>query len=301
MQTLKLICFVVLSISSSTAAHADGPFRWKFQAGDRLTYSVVQDMNISGSGGVPAELANKSHQQFDFTWDVISVSAAGEATVRLRFDRIRSKMTLPSGGLEYDSSAKGPAMGMAAINSPLYQALVKSPVEITISPAGRVMGVRLPPEVLAALKRMPTSAALGDLTKPEAFQTAFLTGFPILPLEETVSHGHQWPVKSAAALPTAGSPTIETNYFYEGMRDSEGKSVAVIRPVRTISFGVGESALRAVKEQTSEGEHLFDVAAGRLQSSTLKHVVVLGGKKGEEGATQTIEQTIQVRWAPRAQ
>jgi hypothetical protein len=297
---LRTCCFIVLLLSVSSV-WADGPFRWKFQAGDRFSYSVVQDMNISGGGGVPADLDNASHQQLDVTWEVASVSAAGEATVRFHFDRIRTKMTLPTGGLEFDSSAKGPAMGMAAINSPLYQALVKSPVEITISPTGRITGVKLPADVLAALKRIPTSAAFGDLTKSEAFQTAFLAGFPILPPEDALPQGHQWSVKSETPPPVAGSPTIETNYRYDGMREVDGKPMAVIRPTRTFSLGVGELAQRAVKEQTSEGEYLFDATAGRLHASTLKHVVVLGGKKGEANAEQKIDQTIQVTSKPRSE
>jgi hypothetical protein len=291
---------LLVLIAISPMARADGPLRWKFAAGDKIGYSIVQEMNISGTGQVAGELENQSRQQLDVTWEVDRVSSAEEATVRLRFNRIRSKMTLPIGGLEYDSDAKGPAMGMAAINAPLYQALIKSPVEFTITTAGRVTGVKLPEEVHSALRRMPTSAAFGDLSKAETFQTAFLAGFPGLPPDESFSPGHQWPVKTTAVLDSAGTQTVETNYHYEGMREVEGKSFAVIRPIRTISFTGAEAPQRKLKEQSSEGEILFDAAAGRLHSSTLKHVVAITSGAGDTAQEQKIEQSIQVKIAPGA-
>jgi hypothetical protein len=291
---------LLVLIAISPPARGDGPLRWKFAAGDKISYSIVQEMNISGTGEVAGELKNESRQQLDVTWEVDRVTSEGQATVRLRFNRIRSKMTLPVGGLEYDSDAKGPAMGMAAINAPLYQALIKVPVESTVTTAGRVTGVKLPEEVKSALRRMPTSAAFGDLSKPETFQTAFLAGFPILPPDESVSPGHQWPVKTTAELPPGGTQSVETNYHYEGMREVEGQSLAVIRPVRTINFGSAQALQRQVKEQSSEGQILFDASAGRLHSSTLKHTVTITVGAGETAQEQKIEQSIQVTLVQRA-
>jgi hypothetical protein len=272
--------------------------RWKLQSGDHFSYDIVQEMNVSGTGALAAEVESQSRQQLDVTWEVERGTDAGEATVRLKFDRIRTKMTLPIGGLEFDSDAKGPAVGMAAINAPLYQALVKSPIEFVVAPAGRVTGVKLPEEVQAALKRMPTSSAFGDLAKPETFQALFLPGFPILPPEESFSPGHQWPVKTTAELPGAGTLTVETNYHYEGRREVDGKTVAVIRPTRTVSFAGSGAWQRRIKEQSTEGEILFDQSAGRVQASTLKHTMSITVNAGAGEVEQKVEQLIQVKLAP---
>lgn len=290
----RLSCFLWF-LASATAVHADEPLRWKFQPGQRLSYGIVQEMVISG-GDPAGELDNNSRQQLDVTWEIERVDAEGTAALRLKFDRIRTKMTLPIGGLEYDSAAKGPATGMAAINAPLYQALIKAPVELTISADGRVTSVKLPDDVQAALKRMPTSAAFGDLTKPETFQNLFMPGFPMLSPEKSPTPGYQWPIKSTTTLPgAAGDQTVDTNYLYEGVRNVDGKSVAVIRQTRSISFSGSQTVQRTVKEQSTEGEILFDVAAGRLQSTILKHIVTMSVKRGDAVAEQKIEQKVEVK------
>lgn len=290
----RIFCAILLCVFASNV-RADGPLRWKFQPGDLFSYAIVQEMNVSGAGGLATEVESQSRQQLDVTWEVTRTNGAGEATVRLKFNRIRSKMTLPIGGLEFDSDAKGPAMGMAAINAPLYQALIKSPVEFVITPLGRVSGVTLPEEVQAAIKRMPTSAAFGDLAKPEVFQALFLPGFPILPPEDSVSPGDQWPEKTTTELPGAGKLTVETTYRYEGTRDVDGKTVAVIRPTRTLGFSDSNSQQRTVKEQSSEGEILFDPSAGRVQDSNLKYRVAITVNTGAGPVEQKIEQLIQMK------
>lgn len=298
MYTQSRVFCLLLFVAAAASARADEPLRWKLRAGDKLNYSIVQDMNISGVGGAAGDLANESHQQLDVTWEVASVSDAGEATIRLRFDRIRTKMTLPMGGLEYDSAAAGPALGMAAINAPFYQALIKAPVEFTLAANGRVASANLPSEVQAALKRMPTAAKFGDLTNPETFQATFLPGFPLLPTEDSLEPGHTWSVRSTTELPDAGEQTIETSFRYEGAKQVGDPSMAVIRPTRTISFARDEVTERTVKEQSSVGEIQFDRAAGRLFGSAFNHNVTIAVELAAGSAEQKIEQTVQVKLAP---
>jgi hypothetical protein len=145
---------------------------------------------------------------------------------------------------------------------------------------------------------MPTSAMIGDLKQPERFQTLFLPGFPLLPPERSPSPGYQWQSKAAAELPGGETQTVESNYTYEGQREVEGRSLAVIRQLRTVSIGDGESPGRSIKEQSSESEILFDLATGRLQSSLLKHRMTIDVKQGSTMGTQRVEQSIQVKFLP---
>lgn len=181
------MAIAILALTAASA-RADEPLRWNFQDGQRLAYSVVQEMTISGTAGPAGDLKNTTRQQMDIAWEVQSVNDAGDAVVRHRFERIRSQMTLPTGGLEFDSAAEGPPTGMAAI---------------------------------------------GDLAPPEAFQTLFLPGFPVLP-DGAVEPGQKWSTKIAAELPMAGrlhsttmkhAATIETT---AGDRRTEQKIELII-------------------------------------------------------------------------
>jgi hypothetical protein len=289
--------FLLLLVTAAQVA-AQEPIRWKFKPGQKLSYGIVQEMSITG-GNERGDVNNDSHQQLDVTWEIDAVDAEESANAKLRFDRIRTKMTLPIGGLEYDSAADGPAVGMAAVNAPLYQALIKAPVGVQLSADGRVTSVTLPEEVQQTLKRIPTSSTIGDLAKPERFQALFLSGFPTLPPEKLPSSGYQWQIKSTASLLEGESQTIESNYAYEGTRDVDGKHLAVIRQTRTINFGGGDSPSRTVKEQSSESEILFDTNAGRLESSMLKHRLTIEIKLGAITGEQRVEQSIQVKLKDR--
>jgi hypothetical protein len=291
----SIVWFIATAValaSSIASVQADEPLRWRFQPGQTLSYSLVQEMTISG-GGAGGELRNTASQQFDITWEVQSVSDAGDALIWHRFDRIRSKMTLPTGGLEYDSATPGPPTGMAAINAPLYRALIERPVEISVAADGRITEVKIPDEVRAALKKVPTSAVMGDFAMPETFRTQFLSGFPTLP-EGPIEPGREWSTKSTTELPAAGSQTVETTYRYEGTREVDGKPVALIKLGRVLSFAGEGPNRRAVKEQIAEGEALFD-RAGRLHSTKLKHNVTIEANAGDRRAVQRIEQSIEVK------
>lgn len=300
MSLFPRVCRIVLLVIPGVAigfARADEPIRWKLQSGAQLGYSIVQEMTISGGEGDADKLQNKSRQQLDITWQVKGVNAAGEPVIGHRFNRIRSQMTLPTGHLEYDSAAAGPPSGMAAINAPLYAALIKSPVEITLWADGRTKSVQVPEAVKAALKKVPTSTAIGDLADAERFQALFLPGFPYLPNGQ-IEPGLQWSIKSNTDLTSAGKQTIETAYVYEGRREVEGVSYAVIGVTRTIGFEAGEASQRSVKEQSSEGEILFDTAAGRLQSSRLKHQATITITVANRATEQKIDQSIEVKFVP---
>jgi hypothetical protein len=292
----RVLCvgLFVVSLALSPQAIAQ-ELRWKFQPGQRLRYEIVQEMAITGTVGAAADLQNTSRQQTEITWEVDRVDASGDAVIRQRFDRIRTKMTLPTGSLEYDSSQKGPATGMAAVNSPLYAALVKSPIEITVSPIGEVKSVTLTAEVQAALKRMPTAATLGDLSKPRVFQNLFLAGFPTLHGQREHEAIVEWTTETDVTLPTGGKQTIVNVYQNEGKRSARGATLAVIRPKRTVTISDDDTTKRTVKNETSSGEILFDITAGRLQSSTLKHSMSVGLQVAGRPAEQKVEQSIDVK------
>ncbi len=284
------LCFTAFAAQ----ARADEPLRWKFETGERLGYNVVQEMTISNVEQGAEKLQSKTRQQLDVAWQVKEIEGGGNGVIVVEFERIRSEMTLPSGHLEYDSGKEGPPAGMAAINAPLYAALVKSPVEIVLSPAGEIQSVSLPDAVQAGLKRVQTAAALGDLAQPATFQALFMPAFPQLPAKP-VEPGFKWSIKSKADLGEGGKQTIETDYQYDGTKEIDGATCAVIRVTRTIGFEPGQTSQRGVKEQSSEGQIVFDARAGRLRSATLIYRATVAVKYGKQELDQKLNQTIDVK------
>jgi hypothetical protein len=102
-------------------------------------------------------------------------------------------------------------------------------------------------------------------------------------------------------------------FRYEGTKDINGTKYAVIKPQRKIEFEnppaekAGQPKLPAarpnaqlkIKEQTSDGEMLFNIAAGRLQSTSLTHnLVVEANENGKPVQEQKFDQKINVTMTP---
>jgi hypothetical protein len=155
----------------------------------------------------------------------------------------------------------------------------------------------LPDGVKAALKKVSTAATIGDLTDAKRFQALFLPGFPFLP-PGPIEPDLQWTLTPTVDLASAGKQRIETRYRYEGNRQVDGVTCAVIGQTRAISFEPGDASQRTVKEQSSEGEILFDRTAGRLKSSTLKHGATITVTVANRASEQKIEQSIDVKFVP---
>ena len=95
----------VLLVSLAAAlgpAGAQGVLRYKFQQGEKLTYEIVQkmnmQMNVAGN-----KVTMDMTESIDTVWDIKSVDKDGKAKMTQKFERIRFSMTAPTGNIEYDS------------------------------------------------------------------------------------------------------------------------------------------------------------------------------------------------------
>jgi hypothetical protein len=220
----------------------------------------------------------------------------GDAVINQRFDRMKMKITLPPpvGVVEYDSKSEAAPTGTAALFAPMYQALTKAQFELTMTPRGEIKDVKVPDEVIAALKNSPGGMALGDLATPEGFKRMISQSALVLP-ENAPQAGDDWTTKVELKHPLGGKQIVETTYTYEGTKDVEGVTYAVFRPNLKMGFEGNEQA--KVTAQESSGEILFNIAAGRLHSSVLDQNVTMeqGG-----GIQAKIDQSIKVNVTPVA-
>ncbi|MEX2309282.1 MAG: DUF6263 family protein [Pirellulales bacterium] len=291
---LGLACLFAFIMLARGAA-AQEPLRWKFEKGEKLDYKMVQDMTMTAEGGPLKKMETKMRQEMDMTWDIEDVNAEGHAVIRQKFDRVKMKMTTPVGGFEYDSDSDEAPAGLAAMIAPMYKAMTEGEFIITMSDRGEVKDVKIPEEVLTALKNSPGAAAMGDLSTAEGFKKMISQGALVLP-EAQPKEGETWSTKVEMNNPMVGTQTVQTTYRYEGDKEMDGTTYSVIRPELKMDFANNAQPNLQMKigEQSSDGEVLFNVDEGRLHTSTLNQNLTLDITVGGQPMKQKIDQKINV-------
>jgi Family of unknown function (DUF6263) len=306
---------LMASLAPAMSAKADHTLRWKFTRGEKLNYNMVQEMTMSASGGPIPAMNTTMHQEMDMTWDVQGVDAkSGEAVIRQKFDRVKMKMTTPVGGFEYDSKSETPPTGLGAMIAPMYKAMTEGDFEITMTARGEIKDVKVPEQVLTALKNSPGAAAMGDIATPDGFKKMISQGALVLP-KEAPKQGETWTTKVEMKNPAVGKQTVETTYRYDGTKEIKGTKYAVIRPQLKMEFEnkaqgaqpgqpqqpAQQQLQMKIKEQSSDGEVLFNIKEGRLHSTVLKQNVTIEANAGGQAIQQKIDQKIDVKVTPAGQ
>ena len=100
-------------------------------------------------------------------------------------------------------------------------------------------------------------------------------GVFVLP-EKPPSRGDEWSTsvdREQSRMRT--TQAVETIYRYEGTRDVDGTTFAVIRPTLKMNLAGKPLMQMKVKEQKTDGEVLFNEDAGRLHSMSIKQNMTL--------------------------
>jgi hypothetical protein len=287
---LWLAAVALLTISAARAS-AQEPLRWKFEKDAKFDYDMIQDMTIGNAGGPGGAQSVKMHQELKMAWNVQDVTKEGDAIIEQKIDSVKMKMELPPpvGAIEYDSTSDKPPVGPAALLAPMYSAMTKGAFIITMTPRGEIKDVKIPEEVVAALKNSPGAAAMGDMASADGFKKMMSQGSLVLP-ESAPKEGEEWSTKVEVNNPAAGKQVVETVYKYQGTKEVDGVMHATFKPAIKMSF---EGAQAKITEQTSDGEILFNVAEGRMDSSKLEqHVTIEQPGGGQTKIDQNIVVTV---------
>lgn len=279
----------MLAVAVAATASAQEPLRWKFEKGAKYNYDMIQDMTIGSTGGPGGAQNVAMHQELKMTWDVQEVNKEGDAVIQQKINSVKMKMALPQNvEIEYDSTSDKPPVGPAAMLAPMYTAMTKGAFVITMTPRGEIKDVKIPAEVVAALKNSPGAAAMGDMASAEGFKKMISQGSLVLP-EKAPKEGDEWSTQVEVNNPQGGKQIVETTYKYEGTKDVEGVTHAEFQPTVKMNF---EGAQVKITEQTSDGEILFNVAEGRLDSSKLEQHVTIEQPGGQTKIDQEISVTV---------
>jgi Family of unknown function (DUF6263) len=281
-------------VSISARAQADELLRWSLKAGDSFDYEIKQDMVMNIDAGQDRQLSINSDQTMNITWNVKSVDDKGVAQIEQKIDRIQKKMSAPGGqGFAYDTDSKEPAVGMAAMVAPTLEAMTTGNVTFNMSPRGEVSDVKISDPLLAVVKNGPggeTGAV--DQFKSIVSQVAF-----VLP-ENPPKTGETWTTKIGAGDASGGSPTLETIYTYDGTREADGTTYAVIKPNMKMDVAKVPMMEMKMKDQKTDGEALFDLEAGELHSVSVNQNITMDMIAGGQAMPGTIDQNIEVTLTP---
>jgi hypothetical protein len=276
-------------------SRADEPLRWKFTAGEQLDYQMSQDMNMKMDAGPAGKLAITTGQSKNMTWNVKSVDEKGDAVIVQKITRIRMKMAAPNGqGFEYDTDSEEPAVGTAAMMAPTMEAMTDGEFTFTMTPWGDVRDTKMSDELLAALKNGPG----GENGAVEQFTSMVSQVALVLP-KSSLKPGEVWKTTIAVADPSGGKQSVETTYKFDGTRDVDGTTYAVIKPSMTMELANNPMMEMKMKEQKTDGEVLFDLGAGRLESTSINQNMTVDIVAAGQTMPGTIDQKIEVKVTPR--
>jgi hypothetical protein len=184
----------------------------------------------------------------------------------------------------------------------MFEAMMKSDVTLTLTPRGEVKDAKIPDDVMTVFKNHPQSAQLGALLTPVAIQKMMMQDVVVLP-EKELAAGETWNTQSEIAIPSAGTQTEATTYKFEGTKEIEGTTNAVISAERKMGFEKADTQVGDVniKDQSFSSETLFDVDAGHLSSMTLQQSVTTVTTSNGQAVEQKIDQSAKVTVKPASE
>jgi Family of unknown function (DUF6263) len=291
------VAVLVFSWTVQQAA-ADEPLRWKVKVGDKHQYEFSQHMEMTLDAGPKGKMNIKTQRLWEFAWRVKEVNAQGDATIEQSIARVQLKMSGRAGQtLEYDSNSKEPPVGPAASIGPMFDAMRTGSVEFTLTPRGEIRNVTISPETMQALRSMSGGNAVSESVAVDGLKKMPPQVTLIFP-EGAATPDQPWSTKTDTDNSLLGKETVQTTYRYEGNKDMEGTTFALIQPTLELSASGTDAMSVNVKEQKTEGEILFNPAVGWLHSSHVQQDVNVDLTKMGQTLPATIKNVTDVKVTP---
>jgi hypothetical protein len=287
---LVAACFALLGAAAAQAAPIK--LEWKFVEGQKTKYRIVQDMVID------MDVAGQSvrmtmTQTMDLTWKVASVDEQGTADMTQTIDRLQMKLRgAPGADVSYDSDSDRKPEGMAALLSPMFEAIVKQPVKLKMSAAGKVSDVELPKEMSEKLKNTPGMGPLSNMFSEGNLKQMMGAG-TLQFSPEAVDEGDEWQSQAEAVDASVGKQQTESTYVYQGLEDRQGRRLAKIGIKLNVKLAEDPDAKAqvSIEDQSSDGVAYFDPKASQIVdlklSSKMKTSIDVMGQKLAQTVTNT--------------
>ncbi len=287
-----LLCALVVT---GAARAEEAALRWQFQAGDSEDYRMTQTAALSLQLAADSQVVTEIHRVFDFHWSVQSVDPNGTATIAVQVTAVKLHVSGPGGQeADYDSQSPDEPRGFAAALATLFKTLLDSQLEAQVNPRAEVVHLEIPEDLQTVLRGKPAGKALGQLASSDDLESLARLGMPVLPDAADFEVGNQWEVQRTVETTPLGSMTAQATYRWDAIRELAGAQVARIVPQTVFHFAEPAESQPAitVSEQSTSGEILFNLTAGRLESSTRQETISLSTQDGGQPTTGTLEHTL---------
>jgi Family of unknown function (DUF6263) len=264
------IALSVLAASFCTAAvrptQGAEPLRWKFQPGETLRYTMVQE-TTQGMKAMGQDFKTSLNQTVDLHWSVKNVSD-GVAELSQTIDRVRTKVDGPGNSFEFDSqSGKDPEGQIASLLTPMLKALVNAEFTFKMNGRGELSEIKVPQKLLESLRQAGPAANAGGMFSEEGMKNLISQSSLIL-AEGPLEKGKSWSQQAKVPVPMLGSMVMNKTYTYDGASPKEaGLDVIVLDTQVTLEPAADSNIAVKITSQKGTGEFTFDPRAGRVVSS----------------------------------
>lgn len=270
--SVVVLCGVLWCAWTGSASAAE-ELRWRFQTGESLRYTMVQDI-VQTTKGQGRDLKLTMNQTVDLHWTVKSVSSEGVADLTWTIDRVRAKVSVPGRELDFDSaSGKDPEGPLAAQLVPLLKAIVGAEFTLKMNARGEYSDVTVPQNVVDSLRRGGPGEQAGAADPGEGLKNLINQVNLVLPAKP-LEKGDAWTSKSRFPMPMLGTVVWDKRFTFDGPEPKD-PGLRKISLDTKISLEPAADSTVAVKITSSQrvGEYAFDPQAGRIVSSRVKETL----------------------------
>lgn len=260
--------------NSNLDGQSNDALRWKFVEGDRYTVTFDQQNN-SEVAMDRRTVSQKSSTQMTVDWTVNSIDDDGAANITQLITAIAVDMTVPSSEgpqqIIYDSSSEEEYSGTVKRVAKSFARIINQPINLVISPRGKITNVLIPKQTMESLRQMPGSMDGRKSLSLESVQEMFASATVELP-EGAVTNGSSWTVVRDFQL---GTPQKfqRTTTFTVGQQ-TETVTQLDFDSVVAVSASKNENENREIEfesmevlEQSSGGQMVFNHQSGTFQQS----------------------------------
>jgi hypothetical protein len=297
---MRLLALPLVFSLLATVASSQDPEKvhlaWKFTKGESLRYEMTygMDMNI-------ADMEMKQEILSGFTMGVQEVNADGSATVEMRYDRVKIKMT----GImevEYDSDApkkegekkegEEGAPDIAGMMSRAMGAMVGKSFTVKMSPKGEMSDIKGFDKIMEAMSKEFGDEGGGEMLKgmysEDQVRQMFQSGFGFVP-GRAVAKGESWDNNAEFKLEQLGTMSMKSKLTLKDIK-REGKEAAIKMDTK-IEVKGDEGAMVEVSDGKMNSELTWSVELGRLEamSGTMTMKMAAAGQEFDISAAITMK------------
>lgn len=293
---------VALAAAFAPAAGFAETLRWKLKQGEVLKYTLEEKM-ISTIKIQDRDVKSSKTQTINLTWTVTSVSAAGDADVTAKIERVRMKVNQPPfQAFDFDSAAeKIDAPEPFGAVAKQVKAMAGAEFTFQMKTSGAVVNFKIPAETMKKLREgLPADAGDQGGVSEQALTDMLRQSSPPAFPDDEVKPGKTWTGKPARLPSPLGVMVVAKSFTFQGP-DPKNPALVQVDTETKVDLEPGENTGYSAKMRTQEGKGRldFNIESGRITATTLtQKMELLIAAPMDQNIDQITETTSTMTLAP---